>query len=157
MCFGRKKKGKSKVLSGGFCLHDSEAEQRALHSLHIYCSNVDSYSPALESNKQNPPDRTMDLPNFFRYKHITSLENLPSPAPRMSLPYWFQGNFAAMFVLNYWLREFLLPAFANRFEFRCEPMQPMLLCYSLQNLPLDDFAVVFDSPYHRDFPLLFPI
>ena len=35
MCFGRKKKGKYKVLSGGFCLRDSEDEQRALQFLHI--------------------------------------------------------------------------------------------------------------------------
>ena len=32
--------GKYKVLSGGFCLRDSEAEQRALPFLHIYYSNV---------------------------------------------------------------------------------------------------------------------
>ena len=37
MCSRRKKKGKSKVLFGGFCLH-SEAEQRALQKLHICCS-----------------------------------------------------------------------------------------------------------------------
>ena len=55
MCFRRKKKGKSKVLSGRFYLFDSEAEQRALQVLHIYCSNVNSYSSSPESNKQNPP------------------------------------------------------------------------------------------------------
>ena len=67
MCLRRKKQGKSKVLSGEFCLRDSEAEQRSLQFLHIYCSNLNSYCSALESNKQNPPDRTMDLPFFFRY------------------------------------------------------------------------------------------
>ena len=36
--------GKSKVLSGGFCLRDSEAERRELQFLHIYCSNVNSCS-----------------------------------------------------------------------------------------------------------------
>ena len=30
--------GKSKVLAGGFCLGDSEAEQKVLQLLHIYCS-----------------------------------------------------------------------------------------------------------------------
>ena len=60
MCLGRKKKVKSKVLSRGFCLRDSEAEQRALKFLHIYCSNANSYSSAPESNRQNPQDRTMD-------------------------------------------------------------------------------------------------
>ena len=66
----RKKKDKSKVLSSGFCLFDSETEQRALQFLHIYCSDVRSHSSAPESNKQNPRDRTLDLPIFFRYKHI---------------------------------------------------------------------------------------
>ena len=32
MCIRRKKKGKSKVLSGGFCVRDSEAEQRNYNS-----------------------------------------------------------------------------------------------------------------------------
>ena len=48
MCFTRKKKGKSKVLSGGFCLFDSEAEQRALKFLHIHCSNVNIYFSVTE-------------------------------------------------------------------------------------------------------------
>ena len=83
------------------------------------------------SNKQNPRDRTLGLPFFFRCKHITSLKNLPSPAPNESLPYWFRGNFAASFVLKFCLREFLLSAFANRFELRCEPKRLMLLCYKI--------------------------
>ena len=36
-----------------------------------------------------------------------------------------------MFVLNYWLREFLLSAFASLFELRCEPKQLMLLYYKI--------------------------
>ena len=89
MFFRRKKNGKSKVLSGGFCLCYSEAEQMALQFLHIHCSNVNSYSSAPESDKQNRPDRTIDIPFFFRSKRITSLKNVPSPAPSESLPYWF--------------------------------------------------------------------
>ena len=81
MSSARRKKGKSKVLSCGFCLRDSEAEQRTLQFLHIYCSNVGSYSSTPESNRQNLPYRTMDLPFFFRYEHITSLKNVPSPTP----------------------------------------------------------------------------
>ena len=73
MCLQRKKKGKSKILSHVFCLFDSETEQRALQFLHIYCSDVRSHSAAPESNKQNPRDRTLDLPFFFRCKHIASL------------------------------------------------------------------------------------
>ena len=63
-----------------------------------------------ESNKQNLRDRTFDLPLLFRYKHIPSLKSLPSPTPNESLSYWFQGNFAASFVLNFYLREFRLSA-----------------------------------------------
>ena len=72
-------------------------------------------------------DRTLDLPFIFRYKHVTSLKNVPSSAPRESLPYWFQVNFAAMFVLNYCLSEFLLSVFGNCFELRCAPKQLILL------------------------------
>ena len=79
MRFKRKKKGKSKVLFDGFRLRDSEAEQRALQFLHIHFSNVNSYSSAPESNKQNPPKRTIDLPFFFRYKRITSLKTSLRP------------------------------------------------------------------------------
>ena len=130
MCFRPEKKGKSKALSGGFRLRDSEAEQRALQSLHIYCSNVDSYSSGPESNKQNLRDRTLDLAFFLRYKHKTSLTNLPSPTPSENLQHWSQGNGAA-FVWSYWLSEFHLSPFANRFELRCEPKQLMLLYYKI--------------------------
>ena len=98
MCLRRKKKGKSKFLSRGFCISDSGAEQRALQFLHIYCSDVNSYFSAPESNRQNPPNRNMDLPFFFLYKHLTILKNFSSPTPCESLPYWFQGKFVAMFV-----------------------------------------------------------
>ena len=67
MSIGRKRKGKSKVLSGRFCLRDSEAEQKAIQFLHIHCSNVNSHSSAPESSRQNLPD-IMDLPLFLRYK-----------------------------------------------------------------------------------------
>ena len=60
-----------------------------------------------------------------------SLKNLPSPESNESLPYWFQGNFAASFVFNFCLREFLSSAFANRFELRCEPKRLMLLYYKI--------------------------
>ena len=62
--------------------------------------NRNAFCAASESRKQKPRDRTLDLPFFFRLKDITSLKSLPLPAPRESLPYWFQGNFAAVFVLN---------------------------------------------------------
>ena len=77
-------KGKSKVMSGGFCLRDSKAEQRILQLLHIYCSNLNSCSSVPESYEPNPLERTLDLPLFLRYQFITSLRNLPYPAPSES-------------------------------------------------------------------------
>ena len=62
---------------------------------------------------------------------MPSLKNLPSPEPNESSPCWFQGNFAASFVLNFCMREFLLSEFANRFELRCEPKQLMLFYYKI--------------------------
>ena len=41
------------------------------------------------------------------------------------------ANSEAMFVLNCWLEEFLLCAFANHFELRCVPQQLMLLYYKI--------------------------
>ena len=111
--------------------HMSQTEQRALQFLHIYCSDVRSHSSSPESNKQNLRGRTLDLPSFFRYKHIPFLKNLPLPAPNESLPYWFQGNFAASFVLKFCLGEFLLSTFANRFELRCEPKRLILLYFKI--------------------------
>ena len=119
-------------LSGGFCLRDSEATQEALRffhmqhpnasiqSFHMQHPNVSSYSSAPKSRKQDPQNRTLDLPFLFHNKHITSLTNHPSPTPSESLPSWFQGNSVVMFVLSFWLRGFLLSAFANRFELRGE-------------------------------------
>ena len=52
MCFRRKKNGKSKVFSDGFCVRESESGKRALQLLHSYCSITNSYSSAPETNKQ---------------------------------------------------------------------------------------------------------
>ena len=49
-------------------------QKRALRFLHIHCSKVNSYFSAAESNRPNPPDRTMDLHFFLRIKHVTSLK-----------------------------------------------------------------------------------
>ena len=48
-----------------------------------------------------------------------------------------QINFAALFVLNYWLREFPLSAIENRFESRCQQKQLMLLSYKICPCCLD--------------------
>ena len=92
MCLRRKTKGVSRVLAGGFCLRDSEAVQKALRFLHIYYPNVNSYSSAPESSKQNPPDLTVDVPSFYHYGHITSLKDVPSPATSERLPHCFKAT-----------------------------------------------------------------
>ena len=60
----------------------------------------------------------MDLSFIFRYKHITSVKKVPSPAPSDSLPYLVSGQLCGYVVLSYWLSEFLFSVFANRFELR---------------------------------------
>ena len=100
----------------------------------IYMQNWNPLCLVSESNKQNPRDRTLDLPFFFRYKHIPSLKNLPSPAPNESLPYWFQGNFVASFVLNFCLREFLLSA--------CMERHSCLMCSKYRTVPCSYMIVV---------------
>ena len=75
---------------------------------------------------------TPQLLNHVKKIHRTELWIYPSYfVISESLLCWFQGNFAAMFVLNYWLRGPLLSALPNRFELMCEPRHLMLLCYKI--------------------------
>ena len=113
-----------------FCLADfvyliQELRNDCVHLSNKYARIAVPSARFLNQINKNPRDRTLDLPFSFRYKHLPPLKNLPSPPPNESLPYWFQGNFAASFVLNFCLREFLLSAFANRFELRCE-LKPLM-------------------------------
>ena len=57
---------------------------------------------------------------MFAFKTIPRMHN-----KREKLP-GFQRNFAALFVLNYWLREFPLSAIANLFELKCQQKQLVL-------------------------------
>ena len=95
----------------------------------IFIAQMSTVTPQLLS--QIDKIRQTELWIYPPHKDMTSLKKVPSPALSKSLPYWFLGNFAAMFVLNYWLREFPLSAIANRFEWRCEPKQLMLLYYKI--------------------------
>ena len=95
----------------------------------LICNNCNALCSASESRKKIR--QLLDLAFFFRCKHVTSFKTLPSLAPGESLPYWFQGNFAAMLALNYWSRDFLLSVFANRSEWRFEPKQLMLFYYKI--------------------------
>ena len=60
-------------------LRDSEAGQKTLLLLHIYCLMANNYSSAPEPNKQNPRDRTLALPIFFCHKHLTLLKTSLRP------------------------------------------------------------------------------
>ena len=53
----------------------------------------------------------------------------------------FKETFAALFVLNCWLREFPLSAIASRVELRCQSNTTVAIV--LQNLPL-----FFSPSYH---------
>ena len=103
---------------------------RGHYNFCIFIAQMNAVTPQL-LNQIDKIRETELLSIFFRYKHTPSLKNLPSPAPNESSPCWFQGNFAASVVFNFCLREFLLSAFANRFELRCEPKQLMLLYYKI--------------------------
>ena len=127
-----------------------ELRSNCLHLSHRYARIVMPSARLLKSRKQNPRGRTLDLPCFFCLKHIIFLRNLPSPALSASLHFWFGANFVTVFVLNYWLREFLLSAFANRIELRCEPKQLMLSCYKICPCWLHDFRFFGSSRKFKD-------
>ena len=96
MCL-RKRKVKSIVLTGGFCFFFiQEMRSDCLHLSNKYARIV---MPSVRL--LNHEEITLDIPFFFRLKLIISLRNLLSPRPGDSLPHWFQGNFAATFVLHY--------------------------------------------------------
>ena len=50
--------------------------------------------------KKDLPGRSLDLPFFFRYKLMTSLNNCTLRAQNYSLPYWFSLAFAALCVFS---------------------------------------------------------
>ena len=158
MCLRRKKKGNSECLADFVYVIQKSSRGNYDSCAYSYCSNVNRYSSAPESNRPNLPDRTSDFPFFFRLKHITSLKSLPLPAPSESLPYWFQGNSAAVFVLVYCLREFLLSALANSFELNCEPKRLMLLHYKIcpRFAPLAE-NVSHDLPSNQNNPNETPV
>ena len=56
----------------------------------------------------------------------------------------FQRNFAALFVLNYWFRQFPLSAIVNVFDFSCPGKQLMLLSYKICPFcaPRDDTVIL---------------
>ena len=55
--------------------------------------NYSAFCSASESNKRNARHRIVDLPFFFRYRHITALKNHLSLAQGESFSFWFHSNF----------------------------------------------------------------
>ena len=84
--------------------------------------NCNAPCAASESHKQNPPDRTIDLPFSFRLKHTASLKT-----------YTFQGNFAAMFVFKHRFKESISLYSLIPLNLRVEKTTDAIV---LQNLPL---------------------
>ena len=78
--------------------------------------NYNAFCSASESNKQNPRDRTLDLPFFFRYKQILLLKTIFRVHKTRACPLRFGATFATEFVFIYWLGEFPLSAVAKCFE-----------------------------------------
>ena len=105
---------------------------RGHYNFCIFIAQMYAVTPQLLNQNNKIRETELQIyPSSLVPWHITFLKNLPSPTPNESLPYWFQGNFAASSVLNFCFREFLLSAFANRFELRCEPKRLMLLYYKI--------------------------
>ena len=92
--------------------------------------NLNLCHTAPESNKQNPRDGTINLPSFFQYKHIT-LETIFRLYTARVCPTGFEATSAVMFALIHLLREFPLSVIANRFEFKCQLKQLLLLYYKI--------------------------
>ena len=93
--------------------------------------NYNTICSASESINKTQRDKALNLPFFFRYKHITSPKNHLTPAQSESLPYRFRGNFAVVFVLIYRLREFPLSPVTNRFELMYQSKQLLQLFYKI--------------------------
>ena len=56
----------------------------------------------------------------------------------------FKETFAALFVLNCWLREFPLSAIANRFELRCQSKPTRAIVLPNLSLLKNPVAPLFD-------------
>ena len=83
------------------------------------------------SNKQSLPDRDLDLPIFFHYKHITSLKNHISCAQGQSLSYWSRGNFCDCVCFDLPGERISLVCSPNHFELICQLKKLLLMCYKI--------------------------
>ena len=66
--------------------------------------------------------------------HTLALTNISGIQNEQAAYMGFRANFAALFILNYWLREFLLSLISDYFELRCQSIsqrQLTLLHYKI--------------------------
>ena len=86
-----------------------------------------------QNASQNPrvQDRTLNLPSFFRYKHIALLKTTFRLDKVRVFATGFEATFTALFVFIYWLREIPLSAVTNLSELRYQLKQLLLLYYKI--------------------------
>ena len=85
-----------------------------------------AFCSASESSKQNPRDRTLDLPFFFHYKHMNSLKrHLPIAQGETFLP---PGQFCGRVCFGLLVEGVSLSTVTNRFELTYE-LKKLLLLY----------------------------
>ena len=80
--------------------------------------DYNAFCSATESKKQNPRERTLDLPFLFRYKHITSLKSHLSLAHSESFSFRFRGNFHGCVCFDLPVERISLAT--NRFGLKCQ-------------------------------------
>ena len=93
--------------------------------------NNAAFCSASKSNKQNARTSALDSPFFFHSKDVNSLKTTFCLHKARVCPTGFWQLLRPCSLLIYWLREFLLSAVANRFEFRCQLNQLLLKCYKI--------------------------
>ena len=108
--------------------------------LKITEENSNAFCVASEANRQNARDRThdrmkmrdLDLPIFFRYKHITYKHITIFRLHKARVcPTGFGATFAVVFFSIYRLRKFTWSAVTNRFKLSVQLKQLLLLYYKI--------------------------
>ena len=88
--------------------------------------NYSAFCWASEVNKRIPRSGTLDLPFFFRYKHITALKNDLSLLKARVCPVVL-GQLLQPVCFDLLVERVSFVAIANRFEVRCQLKQLLLL------------------------------
>ena len=65
------------------------------------CKNCNVLCLVSESNKQNPRDRSLDLPFFFRYKDLPSFKKLPFARTKREFAVLVSGQLCGFVCLKF--------------------------------------------------------